>query len=103
MRFAPHLLCTVTTLTNLEASYEDIENQIAQALGLSCSLANLRQAVASIERRKIQAAETTPTNERQEIEEMFEGKSLSESLVLYRANKDRVRKHLGLLPFRLPC
>ena len=80
---------------SLEGSYEDIERQIARDLGLSCSLASLRQATASLEKRQRQPLSNS-SEERLEIERMFAGKSLGESLALYRANKERVRRFLGL-------
>ena len=79
----------------LAGSYEDVEAQIARELGLTCSMSTLRQATAS-GGGQIRLSQAKPADERQEIERMFAGKSLKERLALYRANKDRVRRFLGL-------
>jgi hypothetical protein len=80
---------------SIQGSYEDFEKQLARDLGLSCSLDSIRGATASFERRRLQPQNESPT-EREQVERMFAGKSMSESLELYRANKDRVRRFLGL-------
>ncbi|MEJ1973202.1 MAG: hypothetical protein WDM96_12295 [Lacunisphaera sp.] len=85
---------------SLNMSFEDIEKQLARDLGLSCDLETLRKATASMPRAQRQQ-QRSPVSEREAMEQMFAGKSMSESLALYRANKDRVRSFLGLTPAKV--
>ena len=80
---------------SLNMSFEDIEKQLARDLGLSGDLETLRKATALSTPRQ-QQRQSKPASEREAMEQMFAGKTMSESLALYRANKDRVRRFLGL-------
>jgi hypothetical protein len=84
-------------------TFEEFEQRLARNLGLSCSLATLRKAEASLPKRligSVKAHGSTPAtpalSEKQQLEQMFAGKSTTERMALVRANKARIRAYLGL-------